>query len=80
MFFIMINHEQTADDAKTLDEARRKAKDLCDNEPIPSVWSIYDEAGRHIEDVVRTDGRTLSDQVRDLNARIDSGNPTERPR
>lgn len=67
MFYIMINHEQTADTASTLDEARRKGQKLCDAEPLPGTFSIYDEDENLIENIQRTDGRDLSQQMADFN-------------
>lgn len=65
MFYVMIEHEQTAGSAETLDEARIVGQKLCDEEPVPGGFSIYDE-DRFVEDIERSDGRTLSDQVRDF--------------
>ena len=62
MFYILINHEQTAGNGATLDEAREKGQPLCDAEMIPAVFSIYDEE-TFVEDIQRSDGRGLSEQV-----------------
>lgn len=65
-YFIMIDHEQTADHCDTLSEARTRGQELCDQEMLQSTWSIYDENSNFIEDIHRSDGKSLEDQVRDF--------------
>ena len=72
MFYVMINHEQSADSAETLEEARVKGQQICDDEPVPGTFSIYDE-DQFVEYIERGDGRDLSDQIRDMKS------PTAKP-
>jgi hypothetical protein len=65
MFFVMIDHEQTAGSAETLAEARIVGQKLCDEEPVPGGFSIYED-DRFVENIGRSDGRTLSEQIRDF--------------
>lgn len=67
-YYIMINHEQTADHCNTLTQARIRGLELCDQEPIPATWSIYDSGGQFVEAIERTDGMTLQEQVAQFNA------------
>lgn len=67
MFYIMMDHEKTADTANSLEEARKKGQKICDEELLPTTFSIYDGDGNLIEDIKRTDGRTLGQQVSDFN-------------
>lgn len=67
-YYIMVNHEQTADHCDTLTKARIRGLELCDAEPIPSSWSIYDANGQFVEDIERTDGMTLEEQIAQFNA------------
>jgi hypothetical protein len=66
MYFILMDHQKTAGDAKSLAEARQKGQLLCDAESLPTTFSIYDE-DTFVEDIKRTDGRDLSQQVADFN-------------
>ncbi|MCY1168787.1 hypothetical protein D9M73_87930 [compost metagenome] len=66
MFYILMAHEQSAGAAESLDDARQKGQSLCDAEVIPTTFSIYDE-DTFIEDITRTDGRDLSQQIADFN-------------
>lgn len=66
MFYILINHEQSADTGATLEEARQKGQAKCDAEPIPATFSIYEEEN-WVEDIKRSDGRDLSQQIADFN-------------
>jgi len=66
MFYIMMDHEKSADTAGSLAEARQKGQRICDAEPLPAGFSIYDEE-TFVEDIVRTDGRDLSQQIADFN-------------
>jgi hypothetical protein len=65
-FFIMINHEESADTATSLEEARIKGQAICDNEIIPCTFSIYQDE-TFVEDIRRTDGLALGDLVTDFN-------------
>lgn len=67
-YFIMINHEQTADHCATLTEARQRGKELCDAEPLPSTWSIADADGEFVEEIKRSDGKTLEVQIMEFSA------------
>lgn len=67
MFYIMINHEETADTAESLDEARKKGQTLCDAELLPCTFAIYDDGENFVEELKRTDGRDLSEQIADFN-------------
>lgn len=71
MFYIMINHEQTADTADSIEKAREKGQTLCDAELLPSTWSIYDADENWVEDIQRSDGRDLSQQMKDFNTAFD---------
>lgn len=66
MFYIMMNHEKTAASAESLAEARMKGQSLCDAEILPTVFSIY-EGDTFIENIQRSDGRDLSQQIADFN-------------
>lgn len=70
MFYIMINNEQTADTAETIELARTKGQTLCDAEVLPSTWSIYDANENWVEDIKPSDGRNLSQQIKDLQQRF----------
>ena len=63
-YFIMIGYEQTAAHCDTLSEARERGQKMCDEEPLPDSWSIHDEDGELVEDIVRSDGQTLADQAK----------------
>lgn len=65
MFYIMIDDEQSADSANTLEEARLAGQILCDAEMLPSSFSIYED-DEFVEDIRRTDGRNLSQQIADF--------------
>lgn len=72
-YYIMINHEQTADHCDTLTQARTRGLELCDAEPIPSTWSIYDAQGQFVEEILRKDGMTLQEQIAQFNAVFSRG-------
>ena len=65
-YFIMIDHEQTVDHCDTLTQARILGKTLCDAEPLPSVWSIADAEGNFVEEIRRSDGKTLETLVKEF--------------
>lgn len=67
-YFVMYGYEKSADHCATLSEARASGQKLCDEDPLPGPWSIHDADGDFVEDIERTDGRSMSDQVRDFNA------------
>lgn len=67
MYYILISHEQTAATSPTLEGARQTGQALCDAEPIPATFSIYDEEENWVEDIKRSDGRDLSQQIADFN-------------
>lgn len=67
-YFIMMDYETSADHRKTLTEARQRGQELCDSEPVPCSWSIHDAAGVLVEDITRTDGRTLGQVMQAFNA------------
>jgi len=58
-FYVMVDYEQSAAECPTLEAARIEGRKLADAEPIPCTFSIQDANGQHIEDITRTDGRTL---------------------
>jgi hypothetical protein len=72
-YYIMINHEQTADHCDTLTQARTLGLELCDAEPIPCTWSIYDAQGQFVEEILRKDGMTLQEQIAQFNATFGRG-------
>ena len=63
-YYIMINFEQTADHCDTLSQARERGKELCDAEPLPTTWSIFDADGQFVEEIKRSDGKSLEDQIK----------------
>ncbi len=63
-YFVMIDHEQTVSSHATLNEARLVGQLACDAEPIPCSFSIQDAAGNHVEDIARSDCKSLSEQVK----------------
>ncbi len=67
-YFVVIDHEQSVSDHATLEEARSEGQKSCDAEKIPCSFSIQDADGNHVEDIVRSDGRSLKDQVATFNA------------
>ena len=50
----------------TSTEARACGQKLCDEELLPSTWSIHDEKGGFVEDITRSDGRTLEQLMKDF--------------
>lgn len=62
----MYDYEKTADHRSTLTEARAFGQKLCDEEPLPSTWSIHDAHGDFVEDITRSDGRTLEQLIKDF--------------
>lgn len=67
-FFVMIDYQQSAAECASLAEARTVGQVLCDAEPLPCSFSIADAEGEHVEDITRTDQRSLADQVGRFNA------------
>lgn len=67
-YFIMIDHEQTADHRDTLTEARKRGQEMCDEEIVPTTWSIHDAQGQFVESITRTDGKDLAAQIKEFNA------------
>ena len=63
---IMINFEQTADHCDTLSQARQRGQELCDAEPLPTTWSIFDAGGQFVEEIKRSDGKSLEAQIKDF--------------
>ena len=63
-YFIMYGYEKTADHCGTLSEARKRGQELCDEDPLPGTWSIHDANGDFVEDIKRSDGKTLEDQIK----------------
>lgn len=68
-FSVMVDHDTTVGDFPTLELARSEGKKLCDAESIPASFAIYDIQGGFLEDIVRTDKATLSDQWAAFNRR-----------
>lgn len=62
MFYVLMNHEQSAASADTLDEARSKGQAICDAEILPASFAIYEEE-TFIEMIERTDGKSLGQQI-----------------
>lgn len=67
-FYVMIDFEQSAAECKTIEKARAVGQALCDNETLPCSFSIADAAGNHLEDIQRSDGRGLIDQIHAFDA------------
>jgi hypothetical protein len=67
-FFIMYGYEKTVDSRPTLVEARTRGQQLCDEDAHPTTWSIHDAQGEFLEDIKRTDGKTLDGLMRDFNS------------
>ena len=67
-FFIMYGYEKTVDSRPTLVEARTRGQQLCDEDPHPTTWSIHDAQGEFLEDIKRSDGKTLDGLMRDFNS------------
>lgn len=67
MFFIMLNHERTADTADTIEEARSKGQKLCDAEIAPATFAIYNE-DIFVENINRSDGRGIDQLIADFNS------------
>ncbi len=67
-FYVVIDHEQTAAECSTLEAARTEGRKLADAEAIPCTFSIQDSNGQHVEDISRTDGRTLGELVQAFDA------------
>lgn len=67
-FFVVIDHEQSVSDHPTLHEARLAGQAACDAEVLPCSFSIHDARGNHVEDIVRSDGASIGDQVKTFNA------------
>lgn len=65
-YYIVINDEQTADHRPTLSQARQRGRELCDAEPLPSTWSIQDAHGAFIEEISRSDGKTLETLIQEF--------------
>lgn len=65
-YFVMYGYESSADHCATFTEARARGQVLCDEDPLPGPWSIHDAEGNFVEDIKRSDGRSLSDQIRDF--------------
>ena len=63
-YFIMYGYEKTADHCGTLTDARKRGQELCDEDPLPGTWSIHDANGDFVEDIKRSDGKTLEDQIK----------------
>lgn len=68
-FYVVIDHEKSVSDHPTLQEARLAGQAACDAEILPSFFSIQDARGNHVEDIVRSDGASISDQVQAFNAK-----------
>jgi len=67
-FFVMTDGDQSVDCFPTIEKARSEGQRLCDQDPLPSVWSIADTDGNEIEQITRSDGKSLSHQVASFNA------------
>lgn len=67
-FFVMIDYKQSAAECGSIEEARTVGQSLCDAEPLPCSFSIADADGEHVEEITRTDQRSLADQVGGFNA------------
>jgi len=67
-FYVMIDYKKSAAECESLEEARAVGQGLCDAEPLPCSFSIADADGEHVEDIARTDQRSLADQMGDFNA------------
>lgn len=63
-YFIMYNFEKTADHRATLSQARARGQELCDSDPLPATWSIHDENGDLVEEIKRSDGKSLGDLIK----------------
>ena len=60
-YFITYGYEKSADHRDTLTEARKRGQVLCDEDPLPSSWSIHDAMGEFVEDIKRSNGKSLED-------------------
>ena len=69
LFYVMINHEQSAGGYMTIEEARIEGRRMCDAESIPATCTIADPDGNQIESIEPTDGSSLSDQIAVFNRR-----------
>lgn len=67
-FYVVIDDEQSAAECATLDEARAKGRELADAERLPCSFSIQDANGAHVEDIARSDGRTLPELMQAFSA------------
>lgn len=67
-FYVIIDHEKSVSDHQTLQEARLAGQAACDAEVLPCFFSIQDARGSHVEDIVRSDGASIGDLVKTLNA------------
>lgn len=65
-YFIMLDHEQTVDHCDTLTQARTLGQRLCDAEPLPGAWSILDAEGKFVEEILRSDAKTLDSLVKEF--------------
>lgn len=63
-YFIMYGYEKSADHRNTLTEARKRGQELCDEDPLPTSWSIHDEQGTLVEEIKRSDGKSLEDLIK----------------
>lgn len=65
----MCDYDTTADHCNSLSEARARGQELCDAEPLPSTWTIQDADGEIVEEIKRSDGKTLENLIKDFGAK-----------
>lgn len=68
-YHVMIDHEQSAAECATLEEARTEGRRLAAAEPLPCTFSIQNANGDHVEDIP---GRDLSTQIKAFDASGDA--------
>ncbi|MCZ8254713.1 MAG: hypothetical protein O9327_03375 [Polaromonas sp.] len=68
-YYVMLD-EKSADEAQSLEEARVKARAIYDSELLPATCWISDAEGNHVEDIAKSDGHDLAQQVEHFNKRF----------
>lgn len=65
----MYGYEKSADHRATLADARIRGQQLCDDDPLPNSWSIHDAQGVFVEDIKRSDGKSLEELIKCFGAK-----------
>lgn len=63
-YFIMYGYEKSADHRDTLTAARKRGQELCDEDLLPNSWSIHDAESNFVEDITRSDRKSLEDLIK----------------